>query len=100
MNIPDLIKQNNRIILFDGVCNLCSGFMQFVYKRDARGIFKFAWLQDDKSKDILDWLTLSTDSFKTIILIEAGKTYFKSTAFLRITRFLPFPWPLLSVGSI
>ena len=100
MNIPDLIKQNNCIILFDGVCNLCSGFMQFVYKRDIKGRFKFAWLQDDKTKEILVWLNLGSESFKTIILIEGGKPYYKSSAFLQIVRYLRFPWPYLIVGHI
>ena len=60
MNLPEPVKKNNNIILFDGVCNLCSGFMQFVYKRDAKGIFKFAWLQDDHSKEILTWLNIGS----------------------------------------
>ena len=49
MNVPELVKENNNIILFDGVCNLCSGFMQFVYKQDQKGKFKFVWLQEEKS---------------------------------------------------
>ena len=83
MKTPESIKNNSHIILFDGVCNLCSGFMQFVYKRDRKAIFKFAWLQDDKTKEILDWLKLPTNNFDTIVLIESGKVYFKSTAFLK-----------------
>jgi predicted DCC family thiol-disulfide oxidoreductase YuxK len=98
MNIPDPVKQNNYIILFDGVCNLCSGFMQFVYNRATKNIFKFAWLKDEKSKEILNWLKLSSDNFESIILIESGNVYYKSNAFLRIIRFLPFPWPILRIG--
>ena len=98
MSLRNYIKDNKSIILFDGVCNLCSGFMQFVYKRDKKGMFKFAWLQDEKSKDILDWLNLSKDEFETIILLEKDKSYTKSTAFLKIIRNLPYPWPLLGVG--
>jgi predicted DCC family thiol-disulfide oxidoreductase YuxK len=100
MNLPDHIEQHKHIILFDGVCNLCSGFMQFVYKRDKNGIFKFAWLQDKKSVEILEWLNLSKDDLNTIVLIEEEKAYFKSTAFLRIIRLLTFPWPLLGIGYV
>lgn len=89
-----------QIILFDGVCNLCSGFMQFVYKRDAKGIFKFVWLQDDNSTEILTWFNLGSESLKTIILIEEKKAFYKSTAFLKIIRYLRFPWPVLSIGYI
>jgi predicted DCC family thiol-disulfide oxidoreductase YuxK len=100
LNTPVSIKENNRIILFDGVCNLCSGFMQFVYKRDKKGRFKFVWLQDKKSLGILTWIDMDSESFKTIILIEEEKPYFKSTAFLKIVRYLRFPWPALTVGYI
>ena len=100
MNTPVSIKENNRIILFDGVCNLCSGFMQFVFKRDKKGGFKFVWLQDEKSLGILTWIDMDSESFKTIILIEEEKPYFKSTAFLKIVRYLRFPWPALTVGYI
>lgn len=100
MSIPDIITENKRIILLDGVCNLCSGFMQFVYKHDNKMIFKFAWLQEKICKDILDWLSLPSDSFETIILIEENKPYFKSTAFLKIVRHIRFPWPLLLAGYI
>jgi predicted DCC family thiol-disulfide oxidoreductase YuxK len=100
MNIPDSIKQYNHIILFDGVCNLCSGFMQFVYKRDTKGRFKFAWLQDDKTREILTWLDLGADSFMTIVLIEEEKPYYKSRAFFKIIRYLRFPWPVLTVGYV
>jgi predicted DCC family thiol-disulfide oxidoreductase YuxK len=98
MITPESIKNNSHIILFDGVCNLCSGFMQFVYKRDTKAIFKFVWLQDDTSKEILNWLNLDSNNFKTIILIENDKPYYKSTAFLKIVRYLHFPWPLLTIG--
>ena len=100
MTIPDLIQQHNRIILFDGICNLCSGFMQFVHKRDKKDYFKFAWLQDEKSEEILNWFNLDSESLKTIILIESEKSYFKSDAFFKIVRCLHFPWPLLTVGYL
>ena len=100
MNIPESIKQNQRIILFDGVCNLCSGFMHFVYKFDKRALFKFAWVQDKKGQEILQWLDLPTDDYKTIILVENGEAYYKSLAFLQIVRHLSFPWPILNIGRI
>lgn len=100
MNIPDSVSDNKYIILFDGVCNLCSGFMQFVFKRDSKSIFKFAWLQDKKSQQIITWLSLPRDKFDTIILIEAAKPHFKSTAVIKIFRLLRFPWPFLIVGYI
>jgi predicted DCC family thiol-disulfide oxidoreductase YuxK len=100
MNKPNSIKENDQIILFDGVCNLCSGFMQFVYKRDAKAVFKLVWLQEKAGEEILQYLDLPTANLKTIILIEHGEPFYKSTAFLKIVRHLRFPWPMLSVGVI
>ena len=80
------------VILFDGVCNLCNGFVQFVLKRDQRGRFRFASLQSDAARRLLG----GDGPRETIVLVEAGKTYVKSAAALRIVRGLRFPWPLLA----
>jgi predicted DCC family thiol-disulfide oxidoreductase YuxK len=98
--IPPTVIENQHIILFDGVCNLCSGFMRFIYKYDTKSIFKFAWIQDEKGIEILTWLNLPTDNYNTIILIERGTAYYKSEAFLRIVRQLAFPWQILMVGKL
>lgn len=100
MNTPASIKEHKRIILFDGVCNLCSAFLQFVYKYDYKKTYKFAWIQEEKGNEILEWLHLPTDEYETVVLIENGQIFFKSKAFLKIVRYLRFPWPVLSVGII
>jgi predicted DCC family thiol-disulfide oxidoreductase YuxK len=100
MQKPVSLKEHNRIILFDGACNLCSGFMRFVYKYDSKKYFKFAWIQEEKGKEILEWLGLPTDEYATIILIKNGQAFYKSNAFLKIVRYLRFPWPVLNIGII
>ena len=100
MELPAIIQAHKRIILFDGVCNLCTGFLQFVYIRDPKGVFKFTWIQEDIGKDILCWLDKSTDIYETIIFIEKGKAFYKSDAFLKIVRLLKFPWPVLTAGYL
>ena len=79
------------IILFDGVCNLCSGAVQFILDRDPRGRFRFASLQSGAARRLLGGESLP----ESIVLIEEGKTSRRSTAALRIARRLRFPWPLL-----
>lgn len=79
------------VVLFDGVCNLCNGAVRFILARDPAGRFRFASLQSDAARRLLK----GDGPAETIILIEAGKTYIKSTAVLRIARGLQFPWPLL-----
>ncbi|HUB78122.1 MAG TPA: DCC1-like thiol-disulfide oxidoreductase family protein [Bryobacteraceae bacterium] len=82
---------DERIVLFDGVCNLCNGLVQFVLKRDARRRFRFASLQSEAARRALQ----GEPPAETIVLIERGKTHLKSAAALRIARGLRFPWPLL-----
>ena len=80
-------------ILFDGVCNLCNGFVQFVIARDPAAQFRFGALTTPAAQDLLRaaGVTTAPDS---IVLIEDGRVYFRSDAPLRIARRLTFPWPL------
>jgi len=75
---------NNQIILFDGVCNLCSGSVQFILKRDKEKKFLFASLQSGYGQALLKRLDLPTDTFNSFILYEDGKTFTRSTAALKM----------------
>jgi len=77
------------VILFDGVCNLCNGAVQWIIRHDPQGIFHFATLQ---SRD--------TKRLETIILLDGPREHRRSTAFLHILRRLPrFKW-LAYVGAV
>lgn len=82
------------VVLFDGVCNLCNGFVQFLMKRDPKGVLRFASLQSDVGQSLLE-IAGRPREISTIVFVEKGKTYDRSTAALRIVRYLRFPWPLL-----
>ena len=86
------------IILFDGVCNLCNGFVRFVIERDPKKKFKFGSLQSKKGKVLLRKHKLPLE-MKTIVLIEGKKAYTESGAVLRICKSLKQPWPV-SYGFI
>ena len=88
------------LILFDGVCNLCTGSVQFVLKRDSKNLFRFASLQSSLGQQVLQESGFSTEELKSFMLVEQGKVYFKSTAFLRVTRHLSVLWPVLFVFRI
>ena len=83
-----------KIILFDGVCNLCNGFVQFIIKRDRNAIFKFAALQSDFGQAFLKSQNLNQLELKSVILIEGEKIYTQSTAALKITKYLDGAWKL------
>ena len=93
-------KSDNKIILFDGICNVCSAFLDFVYLTDPKAVFRLAWLQSDEAGKILDTLGLSRYELNSIIYLDQGTAFFKSTAFLKIVRQLRFPWPVLWIGVI
>ena len=88
------ISPIKRIILFDGVCNLCSASVRFVIKRDTRKVFRFASLQSEFSKNIILVNNIS-NSVKTIVLLKGDKIYLRSDAALEISRELNGFWPLL-----
>lgn len=95
-----MIQHDKPIILFDGVCNLCNGFVQFIIIRDKKRYFRFASLQSDYVTSLnLDEENLISD-MNTVILLEDGRIYTKSAAVLRIVRQLRFPYPLAYVFII
>jgi len=84
-----------KIILFDGVCNLCNSSVNFVIKRDKKDVFRFAALQEPAGLELIEKYGIDTSKTDSIILIEDGKVYYKSTAALRITKHLGKAYPLL-----
>lgn len=77
---------NSKIILFDGVCNLCNSFVQRIIKNDENALFKFASLQSDFGQEFLKGHNLNQQEFKSIILLDGDKYYTKSTAALKIGK--------------
>lgn len=82
------------VIFFDGVCNLCNRAVQFVIKHDPKGHFKFASLHSDYAKKYLRQFGDSAPEMYSLILIENGRIYHKSTGALRIARHLSGFWKL------
>ena len=85
------------IILFDGVCNLCNGAVNFVIKRDPRNVFKFTPLQEKQGVLLLKKHAIDAQKLDSIVLVENKKVYTKSSAALRIARKLSGLWPLFFV---
>jgi len=86
-----------RIMLFDGVCNLCNTTVQFIIRNDPDARFHFCSLQSEKAHKLLGEEQPEGISLNSIVLIEGETIYLCSTAALRIARKLRFPWRLLSV---
>ncbi|MEO6695017.1 MAG: thiol-disulfide oxidoreductase DCC family protein [Ignavibacteria bacterium] len=87
--------ENHKIILFDGVCNLCNASINFIIDRDKKNIFKFAALQSDSGRRILEKFGLDVNDFHSVILVEDEKYYTRSSAALRILKDLGSFWQIL-----
>lgn len=83
------------VLLFDGVCNFCNSTVQFILQREKEPKLRFAPLQSQVAADILASVKAKPADLNTVILIEGSRCYHRSTAALRVTRYLRFPWPLL-----
>ena len=90
---------NHRIILFDGVCNFCSFWVNFVIKRDKNDIFRFAALQSETGEKYLKKFRLNITDPDTFILIDGENYFIKSTAALKVAwelkSWLKISYPLI-----
>jgi predicted DCC family thiol-disulfide oxidoreductase YuxK len=86
------------IILYDGVCVLCSRIVRFVIQHDGTARFRFASVQSEPGQQLLARFGLPLDGWDSFVLVEGGTVYLKSTAFLRIVRRLSGRWPVLALG--
>jgi predicted DCC family thiol-disulfide oxidoreductase YuxK len=97
------MAQPTTIILFDGVCNLCSGVVRFVIARDPHAHFRFAALQSDAARRACAEVGATPPAAvdpDTIIVIADGRALERSDAALAIASRLPFPWPMFGVFRI
>lgn len=97
----DTLPKNKKIILFDGVCNLCNTSINYVIDHDKQDIFRFVSLQSDLGETIQEYLGIENKSLDTIILYVPNEAYYiKSTAAIKIiNEFLGF-WKLMQVFLI
>jgi predicted DCC family thiol-disulfide oxidoreductase YuxK len=85
------------VVLFDGVCNLCNHSVQFIVAHDPGLYFRFAALESPAAQRELSGCGFSGSLPDSVVLIEGGRVFTRSSAALRIARRLRFPWPALYV---
>ena len=95
-----MIRSNHTVIFFDGVCNLCNGFVQFIIKRDRSARFRFASLQSAYAKEQLRQAHRDPEGLYSIIVMDGTKLLERSDAVLEIARHLGGAWPALTVFKI
>jgi predicted DCC family thiol-disulfide oxidoreductase YuxK len=93
------VSGEHPVVLFDGVCNICSRTVNFIIDRDPKGKFRFASLQSEAGRRILEGFghTVSPGDPETIVVIDRSRVYQRSGALLRVARHMRGAWPLLTV---
>ncbi|MFB3386999.1 thiol-disulfide oxidoreductase DCC family protein [Flavobacterium sp. LAR06] len=95
------LPKNKKIILFDGVCNLCNKAVQFIIKNDKKDIFRFVTLQSDLGKEICNYIGVDQNKIDSIILYHPGVAYYyKSSAALEIAEEVGGIYSLISILKI
>ncbi|MEP0265142.1 thiol-disulfide oxidoreductase DCC family protein [Dokdonia sp.] len=94
------LPKDKKIILFDGVCNLCNTSIIFVIKHDPKDLFRFAPLQSDLGKALISKHDIDSTKVDSIILVDQEKAYTKSSAALRIARHLSGGYSFLAIFLI
>lgn len=85
------------IVLYDGVCKLCNGWVNFILHHDRHHRVRLAAVQTEKGRELLVAAGLSPDEINTIVLMHNGKVYLRAAAIFRVMKWLPFPWRCFGV---
>jgi predicted DCC family thiol-disulfide oxidoreductase YuxK len=93
-------SNDHGVVLYDGTCLFCHASMRFIADRDPGGYFRFGALQDPRAQEILRRHGLEHIPASSMVLIERGQPYLRSTAGLRIARRLSLPWKLAAAFLI
>jgi len=92
--------ESESVVLFDGVCNLCNGIVNFLIDADSCRRLKFASLQSEVGQQILTQFGMDTADFDTFVFYSKGRIYTRSRAALEVVRQLGGPWQLAYVAVI
>lgn len=88
------------LVLFDGVCNLCNGAVQWIIPRDPYAQISFASLQSPTGHMLATQYGIDPLQLDSIIVIADTTAYTASDAILHICTALSWPWPWLRIVRV
>lgn len=91
---------SRNIVIFDGVCNFCNGAVNFIIKRDPRGLFVFTPMQSDLAKDLMKKHGISNVGIDTFLLIKNEECFIFSSAALEIAEDLTGGWYMFNIFKL
>ena len=95
MTLPE--DRYDAVLLFDGVCGLCNGTVDFLLRHDTHGRLRFAALQSDSGKRLLGQYGLPPDAPDTVVFVQHGRCLTESSAVLAAVAQLGLPWRMLAM---
>lgn len=94
------LMEDHHIIIFDGICNLCNDAVNFIIRRDAKGLFKFTPMQSEFAQQLVAGNPILNKGNDTIILIKKGQFLIRSEAALEICRDLDGFWSVFRIFKV
>lgn len=95
------LPNEKQLVIFDGTCNLCNTYVQYIIRHDKKDIYRFTALQSETGQDLVQKFNIDTAKIDSIILYSEIKgIYYKSTAVLKIASHLGFPRNILKIFLI
>lgn len=88
------------LVLYDGECGLCNRSVQTILRHDRRGTFRFAALQSELGRALLERHGLPPEAMNTVVLVDGERAFTKSRAALRIAGKMDAPWPVLRAFAL
>jgi predicted DCC family thiol-disulfide oxidoreductase YuxK len=90
----------NDIVIFDGICSLCTHSVRFILNHEADQSIRFAPVQSLAGKRLMRDYGFDPDDAKTLVFLSAGKLYSKSDAVIQVSKSLRWPWKMLGAVKI
>ncbi|WP_455826749.1 thiol-disulfide oxidoreductase DCC family protein [Pseudomonas graminis] len=87
-----LLKPGETVVLFDGECKLCNGWVRFIMRHDRQRRLKLAAVQSPEGQALLAWAGLPLDQFDTLAVIRDQQYWVRSDAVFEIIAQLPGAW--------
>lgn len=100
LNLPEDLANKQPLILFDGECTLCNNTVHFLLKHNRTGNLNFTSLQSETGSELVKLAGKADNKAETVMFLQDSMLYGYSTAALKITAHLGFPWRLLGILQI
>lgn len=95
---PPFLKPDETLVLYDGVCKLCSGWAKFIIAHDREQHIRLATVQSPEGQAMLAWAGLPLDRFDTMAAVKDAQLFTRSAAFLVVVSRFPAPWRWLRIA--